>query len=118
MRALHIDYLKQRVVIDIDIQDINDKSNSEEESMVFNPGKIILHNVFFCVIEPPDSRSNFIRNDGLWLVNAKPVTSKEMLAKLPVDQLPDGCFVYWFYINDWNAFIYIAYMDACFELGQ
>jgi hypothetical protein len=113
--SIHVDYLQRQVDFDIDIQDSDFEATKPTDPVVFRPGRLTLLDVYFCVIDPPDPRYQSSENKGLWIANTGPVTSAEMLCKLPVNSLPKGASVYWFFINDWNAFIYVAYMDARFE---
>jgi hypothetical protein len=36
---------------------------------------------------------------------------KSSLTRLP-EPLPEGAFTHWFFVNNWNAFIHVAAMDA------
>jgi len=112
LAKLAIDYVNNEAVFDIRIDVSDAESTDQSEQCRF--GSLTLSGLMFCVIEPPDPRYTYRNSSGLWITSSGPVTSDDILTKLP-RPLPQGAFVHYLFINDWNAFIYIAAMDAHFK---
>ncbi len=112
LAKLDIDYVKReaRFHIHVDVSD----AESKETSGQYRSGNLTLLGLLFCVMEPPDSRYPYRDNRALWITSSGPVRSEDISVKLP-EPLPQGAFVHYLFVNDWNAFIYLAAMDANFE---
>jgi len=109
---LDIDYVEREARFHLRVNVTGIESQDEPEE--YRWGSLTLSGLLFCVIEPPDSRYPYRNSSGLWITSSEPVTSEDVLAKLPCP-LPDGAFIHYLFVNDWNAFIYIAALDAHFE---
>jgi hypothetical protein len=70
-------------------------------------GRLTLFGFLFCAIEPPDPQYPYQKAEGLWIARSGSANSQKLPTKLP-DTLPKGAFVHYFFINDWNAFIYLS----------
>jgi len=112
LARLDIDYVNRetRFHIQIDVSD----AESEDSSVQHRLGYLTLSGLLYCVVEPPDPQYPYGNNSGLWITSSAPVTSEDVLAKLP-GPLPQGAFIHYLFVNDWNSFIYVAAMDARFE---
>jgi len=68
----------------------------------------------YCAIEPPHVSYPYREAAGLWIdgeiIDEK---EKEKLKSFPAE-LPLGKFACYFFVFDWNAFIYIAAEQASF----
>jgi len=113
LNKIDIDYEKGEAVFDLEI--INDPDTWE-----YRRGKLFLYGLVFLVVEPPDDRSGF--NDKVLYIGSGPITdlNEKQKNSLPVQHLPEGAFVHWFYISAWNSFIFFSALTAefTFELGR
>lgn len=111
---LNIDYDKREAKLEI-LVDIGEPDSPREELKEANrKGILTLSGLLYCVLEPPDSRTTYQKAQGLWIADSGPVDSAKLRTKLP-EPLPEGAFAHNFFINEWNAFIIIAALDAQFE---
>lgn len=110
IRKLDIDYTKREGSLVIEVN----AGNIEDDQVCRRIGKLTLTDIVFFVIEPPDPNYPYKKSDGLWIASSGLVNSLKLPTRLPNLQPCDG-FAHYFFINDWNAFIYLAAMDANFE---
>lgn len=113
LEKIQIDYVRQEAKFEIGVNIGTPQDKSEKRRI----GILRLDGLQFCVIDPPDPKYPFQDAKGLWLVDSGPIEDlkSENLQKKLIEHLPKGAFIRWFFINDWNAFIYIAALDAHFE---
>ena len=114
LKRIDIDYVKREAKLDLQASIGNPESQDEEMRDAYRAGRLILSGFLFCVIEPPDPRYPYQKAAWLWIADSGPVNSAEIPIKLP-EPLPKGAFIHYFFVNDWNAFIYLAAMDARFN---
>ncbi len=112
VNGLRIDYIRREVTIDLAVWVGDLWSDEPDERECYRPGSLILSGLHFCCIEPPSpdypSRAGVavtIDTGSVESLAAPPA------ARLPRD-LPAGSFTNWFFVNEWNAFIYIAASHA------
>jgi hypothetical protein len=112
IQNLKIDYVKREAefTIDVWVGDLQSKDDSIREK--YRSGKLLLSSLLYCVIGPPDSSYQYDKPAPLW-VDAGPIDklSAPLSASLP-KPIPADSFAYWFFVRDWNAFIYIAAKSA------
>jgi hypothetical protein len=74
----------------------------------YRRGELIVSGVAFLSIDVPRSMSA----GAPWLTSGsgQPSTAPAALPKLP-----EGCFLHWFFVKQWNGFIRIAAIDAFFR---
>ncbi len=79
-------------------------------------GVLTFKGFIFCTIESPDPRYDFKTAGGLWITSDGPIKELRNI-ELPkiIESLPDNVFAHYFFNNDWNAFIYIAFEEAEFK---
>jgi hypothetical protein len=78
-------------------------------------GRLVLTSLLYCIIEPPDTRCPFRERGGLTISSDGPIDADHpSKATLPVS-IPEPAFAHWLFINEWNAFIYLAARKARFE---
>jgi hypothetical protein len=103
----HVDEKKQEaeIILGVDISDVD----SNDGSIIFKRGKLILTGLVFFIKEPPRSsdKRNFLCDAG--------VLEGEKLSKVYPAGLPEDTFGYWFFLNETNSFIYVAAKSASFE---
>jgi hypothetical protein len=110
LNKINIDYIRREADLEFEV-DVSIPEKSEEAHRI---GKLILFGLFFCVIESPDSQYPYQKADGLWIADSG-LTNTEKLPQKLLDMLPKGAVVHYFFVNDWNAFIYLSATDAKFE---
>jgi hypothetical protein len=111
LKRIEIDYVKMVAVLDIDV-DTSSPDTDEE----YREGRLTLTGLLFCVIDPPDFRSPVKTTEGVWIADSGQATTEQLTTKLP-GPIPAGVFVHYFYINDWNAFLYVAAASARLDWG-
>lgn len=114
LKGIDIDYARREARLDLQADIGSPESRSEGIKDAYRACRLTLSDLLFCVIEPPGPTYQRQKAEWLWIADSGPATSEEILPKLPTP-LPEGAFVHYFFINEWNAFIYLAAMDACFE---
>ncbi len=88
----------------------------EEDPEVYRAAQLTLSQLLFCVMEAPDSKYPYQEEKPLW-IGAGSVENSEAPSSTQLPKpLPEGAFVHWFFVNDWNAFIHVAAMDAHLNL--
>ena len=102
-----LDYVERELRLDLEISfSDSDKDGSE----IWRRATLLFAPFLYCVIEPPDGDYAFATKNSLW-VDAGSEDLVNRSAKLP-EQLPNGAFRCWFFVHDWNSFIYLAALDA------
>lgn len=110
LRKIEIDFVKKEAKfhLAVDVSDCDAIPLKEE----YRDGILTLMGLVYCVVEPPSSSSVEL-NEALWIADSGPISSIEPAVKLPA--IPAKAFAYYFFVNNWNAFIYVAAIDATFE---
>ena len=109
---IQIDYVKREVLIKLDIWVGDMESDDETKRDEYQSGQIMISDLLYFVVEPPDSTYEYHKSSPLW-VDAGPIeklATKPSL-KLPTP-IPTDSFGYYFYVQDWNAGFYIAAKSA------
>lgn len=114
LKSVTVNYVagEARLLLDIWMGDLEAATEAEREKCA--QAEIILTGLAFWVCEPPDSRYPFNIHRGL-RIDTGPVHSlrKPPLTVLP--PVPEGLFLNWIFVSDWNAFIYVAARHARLE---
>lgn len=110
---LHIDYINKEcmLTLNIDISNIGDSNNANKPN--YSKGMLKFSGLLFYIIEPPHFL--YLPNDGLWISDTGLVTIKDVYNKKTSIQVPDDSFIYYLFINNWNAFIYICASNVSFD---
>jgi len=82
----------------------------EADREAYQPITVIISGLLWCIVESPDAATT--ATDGELWIDAGPVASLKEKPAIPT--VPDGAFAWWIVVRQWNAFIYIAGMDASF----
>ncbi len=114
IKTISIDYVMQLAKFNLEVNmgtpDVRDKEPEE----IYRDGILTVSELLFCVIEPPDPQYPYKDTKGLWITSSGPIEA----AKLPIkvyEVIPEGLFDHYFFINDWNSFIYLAAKNAQFD---
>jgi len=110
---IQIDYVKREAVIKLDIWVGDMESDDETKRDEYQSGQIVISDLLYFVIEPPDSTYEYHKSSPLW-VDAGPTEklASKPTAKLLPSTIPTDSFGYYFYVQDWNSGFYIAAKSA------
>jgi hypothetical protein len=90
-------------------------AESKEAREATADGTLQFSGLLYCVLEPPDTNYAFEENGLEVSSNGSVATTK---FKGPHPALPDiseeAAFVHWFFVSNWNAFLFIAATGARF----
>lgn len=114
LRNVFIDYDRHEAIFEIEIWIGNIDSEIKKLREVYRKGRLRLHDLRYCAIESPDPEYPYA---GRRLtIDAGEIGS---LKKVPPIRLPEApseeAFVHWFFVRQWNAFIYVSATNARFE---
>jgi len=110
LRRLAVDYVDRRatLALDLSVGDVDADAHAEREA--YRPAVITISGLLWCVIEAP--KTNDESRDDLW-IDAGPVSTLKKKPSIPAS--PEDAFAWWIFVNQWNAFIYIAARNASLE---
>ncbi len=109
LESIEIDWLSARATLTVRVM-ITERQDSDRR------GKIAVSGLVFCAIDPPeiDSARHYepVPPDGLWIGAGEGAANEEAKSRLP--KVPDGCFLHWLFVHNWNRFIHICGRTANF----
>ena len=123
LHRLDIDVLKGRASLSLRIWVGDPEERDKPSRATCRSGVLVVTGLLFCALDPPDKRclyehpQGLVGLGGLWLADDGEVTAEVptgAAARLPLP-LPEGAFLHYFFVNDWNSFIYLSGRDASFE---
>ena len=115
VRQLNIDYVKREARLLLDLLVGDPSAQTEELREGYRQAEVKLSGLLYWVIEPPDARYEYGKAGTLWIdAGALGSDEPQPSVKLP-EPLPSGAFASWIFVQDWNAFMYVAAMDASIE---
>lgn len=115
IKGISTDYVTGTASFDLQLWVGDDSAEREEEREVYRAARLTLSDLLFCVIEPPDPRYPYYDKKTLW-VDGGPWNSASPSPSIQLPRpLPENSFVYWFFVNNWNSFIYVSAMAARLE---
>jgi hypothetical protein len=115
LERVEIDYVERKAILkfQICIGGPNSKKQSLHEGK--RSGQLNITGLLFLVIEPPDEKYPYQKARGLWIDDGEVGAGvPKSMTKLPKN-LPPGAFVHWFFVDEWNSFIYIPATGAKFK---
>ena len=65
LMKLYIDYLKRKATFDLDVWMGDPSSKDKKLRETYKKGRLIVHDLIFCTIEPPDSKYPYKKPDHL-----------------------------------------------------
>jgi|ERR1044072_643875 hypothetical protein len=112
IKSISIDYTQRKIVIAISILTGQPSSPTEEERERYSDAILTIDDFLFCIIEPPDPQHAFA-SAGLLRIDSGSGNPQ----RLPfLENIPADAFARWFFINEWNSFIYIAARAAHLDM--
>ena len=112
IKRISVDYAERKIVISIAILTGVPDAATEQERESYADAILTVSDFLFCVIQPPDTQYAF-KLDGPLSVDSGS-GNPEGVAFL--ENIPPDAFVHWFFVNEWNSFIYIAAREAHLEM--
>jgi|HubBroStandDraft_5_1064220.scaffolds.fasta_scaffold244119_2 hypothetical protein len=107
LESIEVDWLNARATLTVRVrvtagQDIDRR------------GRITVGGLVFCSIDAPeiDPSRHYepVPADGLWIGSGQGAANDEAKSRLPL--VPDGCFIHWLFVQNWNRFIHICGRNA------
>lgn len=115
INAINLDYAEGVATFDLEIWVGDEEDETRENLEIYRAGKLILAGLIYCVFEAPDPKYEYFDKKALWVDAGSDDLGDLSVTKLP-KPLPDGAFAFWFFVDDWNAYIHVAAMDAQIDL--
>lgn len=109
---LHFDYKGRLATLDLAICTGDPGAKTAEERGEYKNAQLIISGLQFAVIEPPDPKYSFLKAAALTI---DACDSEDRVDGNLLSTLPAGAFARSFFVNEWNAFIHLAGMDASIE---
>ena len=104
--GVRLDYVQLTAEIDLEIL-VSGPDDVDAEK--YRPATLFISELIYFVIEPPGTPN--ISHAAPSLVDGGSSELEQFADRLP-KPLPAGAFTYWFFVNNWNAFIHVAVLSA------
>jgi hypothetical protein len=104
-----IDYEQRKLALDVAVWVGDLGADAQEQREEYRPGQVLIDELLFAVIEPPDPTYPFSNSVGLTIdgCDMRKNLSADLISSLPAD-----AFFQSIWVNDWNAFIHIGAKNA------
>lgn len=114
IKGINLNYVERTIVFEMRLWVGDLESADKAEREAYRLGVLIISEFDFCVIEPPDLRYPYhpvkaVRVDS----GAGNPQSIPLL-----ENIPEDTFAHWFFVNEWNSFIYFIARAARLEMSQ
>jgi hypothetical protein len=104
--GVRLNYVQRTAEIDMEIW-ISGLDDADKE--MYRPATLFISDLIYFVIDPPGHPNT--SHTEPYLVDGGSSELEEYVGRLP-KPLPAGAFTYWFFVNNWNAFIHVAAVSA------
>lgn len=115
IERLTLDYVARKAILDCLICIGDPDSPDSEAREARKRGCLIILGMKYCVIDPPDPSYPYEDAKGLWLTADGPVGTDGVSGERLPSIVSDSAFAHYFFISNWNAFVYIAGESVQFE---
>lgn len=104
-----IDYAQGRACLDLRVS-VGSPEDRNESPELYRPATIELFGLRFLAIDPPGPGAQPPGPRRVWIDAGpgRPPTSDRTVPS----PLPEGVFLHWIFIRDWNSFFYVAATEA------
>jgi hypothetical protein len=109
-----LDYVTRQAIFECSLY-VGDPDSDEEAREAQKAGRFVFTDFLYCVIEPPYAAYPYQRAGAIRIPGDGPVDGDKIPGQHLPGNLPEGAFAHGFFVNDWNAFIYIAAQKVRFE---
>lgn len=103
---VRLDYVQRTAEMDMELWM---SAPDDEDTEKYRPATLSLSELIYFVIEPPGVPNTSHAEPAL--VDGGSSELEQSAYRLPTP-LPAGAFTYWFFVNNWNAFIHVAAVSA------
>jgi len=108
IERVFLDYVERKIVFTMRLWVGDCSSENRDDRETYRNGVLTISQFLLCVVEPPDPRYPWAEPKALRVSSG---------AGNPQDQpflqdLPAGTFSHWFFVNEWNSFIYVVAKGA------
>jgi hypothetical protein len=110
LRRIAVDYVDRRATLALNVCVGDPEGETDGQREAYRPAIVTVSGLLWCIIEAPEANGE--TSDGLW-IDAGPMST--LKRKAPIPPPADEGFAWWFFVLQWNAFIYIAGTDASLE---
>jgi hypothetical protein len=94
-------------------------SSKDESAWEANQqGELTIKDFIYCVIEPPDPTYPYAGASAITIGAGSSIEKPIKTGVALPQELPEGAFAYWFFVNEWNSFLHIAGMDASIQMSE
>src|SRR5690349_3816182 len=108
INRITLDYLSKEAIFSLEICVSDSEIDGPER---WRPATLRFSPFLYCIVEPPDKTYPYEARKSLSVDVGSDEIAGISQTKMP-DELPQGAFRCWFFINDWNSFIHLAALDA------
>jgi hypothetical protein len=115
LEGLSIDFAARSATMDIELWVGSLESSAEAEREARRKARLSLDDIIYLVIDPPDSKYLSLEKGSLWIDGGIHHEERSPSLPVPMECLPNDAFTRWFFVKDWNSFIYLAARGATFE---
>jgi hypothetical protein len=114
LKAIAIDYTALEARLSLNILVGDPDAVTEEDREAYRSAEVRLSGLIYFVIEAPDARYPY-DNPGTLRIDVSRMQELTGPLSVSLPPLPETAFANWLFVNDWNAFIYVAARTAQFE---
>jgi hypothetical protein len=82
------------------------------------PARIKITGLCYFKLDPPDVLNPYAIGSASLIDSGTDAVQKGLVEREVADKLPAGSFLYWIYLNGWNATMVIGALDAQIEFPQ
>lgn len=104
--GVRLNYVQRTAEIDMEL---SMSGPDDQDTEKYRPATLSIGELIYFVIEPPGVPNT--KHAKPSLVDGGSSEPEQCAYKLP-KPLPAGAFTYWFFVNNWNAFIHVAALSA------
>ncbi len=106
-----MDYVERTITFDMTVWVGNLESTEKSKRETRRSGVLIISDFDLCFIEAPDLRYPFAAPRPLTVESGS--GNPQQLAFL--EGIPEDAFAHWFFVREWNSFIYFVAREARFD---
>jgi len=108
LRSLAIDYAVRCATFLLDISVGDPDAATDEQREAYKLAEVTISDLLWCIIEPPKTGTRPIESD--LRIDAGSIGSLPRKPQTP--DVPADAFAWWIFVDEWNAFIYVAAKSA------
>jgi len=111
VHKINLDYSKHEIKFSVAVWVGDPGATDHPTRETYRMGQLTLTPVAFFVIEPPDPTYPYCEKDQI-VIDTDEVKSLRKPPSVQLPPVPDGMFLNWIYVRQWNSFIYVAAQKA------